>query len=508
MAMTFLKNTMLKNPIIVFIGFFFRTILNFINRTYFIHILGLEYLGLNSLFTDLWVVLSLSELGLGTAVSYCLYEPLANSNRGKIVAYMKFLKCAYQYIGGIIFALGLILIPVVPYIVKNTFEISYIYVVYLLFLFNTSISYFFTYKRILLIADQKSYIESSNTQIFFMLQCIIQIALLVYTKNYIMYLIIWIFFNVVANLDISRRVNKLYPWLTEYDNTVNREEKQEIYRLTIAQGIHRISTVLYNSMDTIILSAGIGIYAVGVYSSYTLLFAVVTNAFVLCFNSLTASIGNIYKKMNMNDKRKCFFNLLFINHYLYAVVSIVFYISINDFIKIWLKTENVLPIDTVSLLVLNFYVLGMKQTTTVFRNASGLFLVDKYKGVVELVIKLGLAISLLATFGINGILIATLISTITVSFWVEPYVLFKHSFASSSVIYYKKYLQYVGTTLIIGMMCNYISKLILMESISGLIIRSFSCFIFANCLLCLASFKLNEFVFLKNSIVAKCKKKQ
>ncbi|MCC9316328.1 hypothetical protein LP125_002818 [Lactiplantibacillus plantarum] len=183
-------------------------VLRFVNQTFFIQILGKEFLGLNGLFTNLLTYLSFAKLGIGTSIVFSLYKPIYDNNQKKISALMNFIKRAYTGIGIAIMVLGVALIPLFPYIIKDYGDIQHIPIYFLLYLSNSVVSYFFTYKRSILIADQKEYKSSMNTFKYTLLQTVLQIIVLYFFKAYALYLIVATVCTLISNLSISALVNR------------------------------------------------------------------------------------------------------------------------------------------------------------------------------------------------------------------------------------------------------------------------------------------------------------
>ena len=148
-----------------------NTIFSFISRTIFIKVLGEEYLGVNGLFTNILTVLSFAELGIGNAIIFSMYKPIAENNKDKINALMKLYKKAYNIIGIVVLLIGICVVPFLDFIIKDPPNIhENIEMVYLLYLLNTSLSYFFTYKKSIISAQQKEYIINTYKIIFIIIK--------------------------------------------------------------------------------------------------------------------------------------------------------------------------------------------------------------------------------------------------------------------------------------------------------------------------------------------------
>ena len=200
-------------------------LMEFIVRTIFIKILGKEYLGINGLFTNILTMLSFAELGIGTAIIFNMYKPVAENDKNKIRALMQLYKKSYNIIGVVVFALGICVIPFMKYIVKEAPTIKEsIILIYILFLLNTSVSYFFTYKKSIISAHQKQSIINNIDSVFYLVRSILEIIFLIITKNYIVFLIIKIVSTLSENFIISMKANKMYPYLKENTKEVLNKE--------------------------------------------------------------------------------------------------------------------------------------------------------------------------------------------------------------------------------------------------------------------------------------------
>ena len=202
---------------------------SFIARIFFINTLGREYLGLNGLFTNILTLLSLAELGVGEAINFSLYKPLAENDTKKCAMLMQLYKKVYNVIGILILLIGISLTPFLHLIIKNMPDIPYIELIYILFVVNTAVSYFFSYKRNLIIADQKRYIATFYRYLAHVIFTAIEIVYLIFFKNFIGYVIIMIIATLSDNFMVSRKAEKMYPFLKENQKVPLDEELKKVY---------------------------------------------------------------------------------------------------------------------------------------------------------------------------------------------------------------------------------------------------------------------------------------
>nr|WP_317279569.1 oligosaccharide flippase family protein [uncultured Fusobacterium sp.] len=446
--MSRIENT-LKNMFSGLIAQIIVLVMNFINRTIFIKFLGVEYLGLSGLFSNILSMLSLAELGVGVAISFSLYKPLAQKDIRKIKALMNFYSKAYHLIGIVILVLGICLIPFLDFFIKEKPNIKNFILIYMLFLGNSVISYFFTYKRSLLSADQKEYINIINRTIFMIIQSIVQFLVLIVFRNYIVYLLVVIICTLISNIEISIKCNRMYPFLKKNKENLNKSETKILLKYVGAQMSHKVGGIVVNGTDNILITSLLknGLVIVGLYSNYLLIINAVRNIINMFFLSVTASVGNLNAEENKEKSKQIFNNIFFLNMFFYGVTSNCIFNLINDFIRIWLGEKYILSLDIVIVIVINYFITGMRQSCITFNTTLGLFWNDRFKPWIEAIINLIVSIILIKYFGFIGILLGTLISTLVTSFWIEPFILYKNGFKEKLTEYFKKYIKY---TLIIG----------------------------------------------------------
>ena len=380
-------------------------VLNFAVKTVFIKMLNDEYLGVNGLFTNIITMLSLADLGIGIAIPYSLYKPLAKKDEHKINVLMNFYKKVYTIIGIAVLLIGLSLTPFLGLIIKDIPKnVPHLSLIYILFVIHSASSYFFVYKKFLIDSDQKGYITSRIIFTFSTLLSIIQIILLVTTKNYILFLLSSIILVIIQNIYISSKANKLYPFIkNKTDEKLEKEDMEGIKKNVSSLFIYKVGTVIMNGTDNIIISKFIGLIIVGFYSNNVLIINSITNVLNQIINAITSSIGNLVVTTNKKRSKEVYDNLNFANFWLYALFGVCIIVLINPFINIWIGKKYVMGFSIVFLLVLNFYVLGMQSVTNSFRNAYGLFWIAKYRPIIMVIINIVISVVLVQFIGIAGV---------------------------------------------------------------------------------------------------------
>ena len=457
-------------------------LLKLISRFIFVRILTSEYLGLNGLFSNILSLLSLVELGIGPAMVYSLYKPLAKNDREKIKSLMRVYRIAYNIIGTIILIVGVCITPFLSFFIKDMPDIQNIELIYFLFVLNSSISYFYVYKKSLIEADQKRYISTLYHSIFSILLTFMQTIVLIITHNYIAYLITQVIITILENIAISMKANKLHPYIKE--KNIKKLDEKEVKSLTkniSAMVFHKIGSVVVTVTDNLIISKFIGLVEVGIYSNYLVIINALKSILNQIFTSITASIGNLVVLESEKKTYDVFKKVLFLNFWIYSFVSICLVVLFNDFITIWVGKGYLFNMSVVTIITINFYITGMRKTVLTFRDALGLYWQDRYKPICEALINIIASILLVKYFGIIGVFVGTFISTILTCFWVEPYILFKYGIKQKVKNYFKTILKYSVVTVLMALITYFICSFVSMSTlILTFIVKIIICLIVPN----------------------------
>ncbi|MED1201770.1 lipopolysaccharide biosynthesis protein [Heyndrickxia acidicola] len=487
----------------------FRVFLTFITRTVFIHTLATEYLGINGLFSNVLTVLSLADLGIGDAIIYSLYKPIVENDEKKVSAIMNFFRTSYRLIGICILLIGLCLAPFLDNVITTNKYIPDLTLIYILYLSNTVSTYFFAYKRSLFIAIQKTFILNNIDALTVILVNSFQLIFLVLTHNFIGYLIIQIIFSYADNIVSSIIANKKFPFLKKNKHLkLTKKEKNIIYKNVKAMMYHKVGGVVLNSTDNLVISKFINIVMVGIYSNYTMLINSVSAFSTQFFTSLTASVGNL---LVVESKEKSFevFKVMFlINFWLYSIICIFLFNLMNPFINIWIGSKYLLDERTMILIVLNFYLVGMRQTVNMFKTTKGLFYKDRYKPIIESLLNLGLSLFFVKTFGVFGVLLGTFISFMLTSFLVDPYLVYRYIFNRKLRFYFYRYFSYTFIAVLLAVSIWCIMELFPLKDIYiDFVLKFILCVFVPNIVYFILFRKLDEFVTFKNLVIMILKKK-
>lgn len=427
------------NTSISSIIFIVNTILKFITRSVFIYFLGKSYLGVNGLFTSIISVLSLSELGIGGAIVYSLYKPLADEDNVKIKSLIVLYKKIYRVIGLIVAMIGFILLPFIPQITNHS-QLPHLTLIYLLFLFNSVMSYFFAYNSSLLSADQKGYIITINNFLFSVVAFILQVIFLILTKNFIVYLFISIICTLLGNIVLMLKTKKEYQYLECVKTApIDSDTVHELKRITAGNLMDRIGITIVDTTDNIYISIFTGLGMVGIYNNYVLVTSTLQGFIGQISSSITGSLGNLAADGDSDKALSIFLKHNFVNYGLVYFCMIGIMTLLQDFIRLWVGDTFLLPLTTLILIVIKLSLTMYRNTSLTFISAYGLSWNAKWKVVLECILNVGLSALFLIPFhlGLNGVLLGTILSTLLVVEWWEPYAVFKYGLKKPLRGYFK-----------------------------------------------------------------------
>lgn len=424
--------------------------LNLVATTLFIKKLGTEYLGINGLFSNIFVLMSFAEFGIGTVMVYSLYEPLSKKDTQKITDIYKFFRKIYIIMSLASALIGVLLIPMLKYIVNTELPIKGVVVYYLLFLISMIISNMIAYKTNLIIADQKTYIVGLYRFFFNTGAVLLQIIFLIITMNFTHYLLITFGKNIVYSLSVSRKVNMLYPFTKDLNSTnnISLKEKKDILKKIEEVFGYNFAQSLLNGTDNIIISMLVGTVWVGYYSNYNAIIAGVTSLVDTVYTSISASIGNLIVEQKLENQYRLFKITEIINFWIAGFTTTCLYILLQDFIILWIGKKYLFDFKILLVLLVNYYIVCTMNSIRVFRAASGMF--EKVKHVMILAAGMNILLSILMgkIFGVFGILFATSITALSTYYWYEPKILIESKFGCSVKLYFKSQIKGFCLTII------------------------------------------------------------
>ena len=426
-----------------------RLLAGMVYRVIFLRILTLEYLGINGLFTNILGVLSLTELGITEAILYRLFAPISAEDPQQVGRLMRFFRNVYRKIALAIMIMGGITACFLRFLVRDAGEVPAdvnLHIVFLLFLVQSASSYLFAYRFALLSADQKQYIETIIQTAITLLRYILQIVCLVITHRYIDTLMVGMAGGILLSAVASRWVVRQYPAVFSVQTDITKEERRAIYKDTSAAAIHKVGTVVLNSTDQILMSKYIGLAVTGIYSNYAMIITNASGMIASLFGGVTASFGNALSTMAPEDRYQAFKRMLFLNFWIVGGITACLYILMDDFIILWLRKSLLLDPLTLKLLCVMFFMQQTRIVPGAYMTATGLFIRDRARPVIEAALNLGISILALHWLGVAGIFVGTIVSCLLTVFWRVPWLLYHHAFQKPVKEYWALYIEYALLT--------------------------------------------------------------
>lgn len=469
-------------------------VLGFINRIVLTHTQSATYVGVNGLLLELLKLLSFSQLGVSTAMSFSLYRPLAEQDVPQLQGLARYYKKLFSIVGVLVLCIGLCLVPAFPVLLKTGEEVPHLRLVYLIYLGTNVLSYPLLYKRTFLIADQKGHTLGRYFIGAELVQYVVQIAILLAGGGFTLYVIVGALPMLAANMLSAKKVSRAYPFLNEKGVPPLPDSlRKNVNRYTAATTMQKIGNVLVDNTDILILSAMISVVSVAQYSNYSLVCRGVDLVLASCFKGIADSVGNLNASAD-GDKflRKTFNTTLFINQWLYGFSAICLYELLSPFVSLCFGAEYVFPDAVVLILCINVYMKGMRFTAQTFHDSMGLYWHDRYRTLVEAGTNLVVSIILARRIGITGVFVGTLLSNLATTFWVEPYVLFKNGFHAPVRSYFLRYGCYsfvvAAVWVVTDLCCRFVGGGLFVQ----FLIRGVICMIVPNILFLVSYFKTAE----------------
>lgn len=503
-----------KNLIFNVVKYVASLVLQFILRTVLIYYMGAEYLGLNGLFTNIFTFLNLTELGIGSAIVFSMYKPIADGDIEKVKSLQNLYKKIYIIIAIIVGIIGLGLTPFITFFMGGGTSIDInIYVLYIMFLVSMLVGYFSAHKRSLLFAYQRNDVENKICTGCMLARTALQIVILVWFRNYYLYLSMSILFGIVESVAIMIMANKMFPEINGESNPLDAATKKEITKNVTALSMHKIGTAVVFSTDNILVSTFFGLAILGVYSNYALITTTLGSFFTLFVSSLQASVGNLIASSDTEYVFERYKKIRFVFSYLTAMTTICLFVLVQPFIQKWTgSSDYLLELPVVLSICLSYYLTRIRTPVGLFKDAAGLFWQDRWKPIIEAVVNLGVSIGLAFLIGINGIFIGTIASLLVAPIWVEPCVLYKHYFKKSPKKYFLRMILDFVIMVACGAICYFTCAIIPNGGIGLLILKFAICFLLSNALLILAYLPTGDLIsslqYFKNAILNRSPKKE
>ncbi len=474
-----------------------RAILLFVVRIVFIRTLGKIYLGVDSLFTNVLTVLSIADLGISTAINYCLYQPLSDKNYKRVSSIMTFYKKVFNILGVIVLIIGLSLIPFLKFVVRE--NVDNLYLIYIIYLLTTVVTYFISYKDALLTADQNYYKSSVIICITYIIMYSLRILFLYLMPNFIIFALIQLIMIIVQRILINRYITKEYSHVDfNSPDKLTKVEQKDIFNNIKSLFVNKVGGFLVNGTDNIIISSltNLGVGVVGVYTNYYSITGMLDTILAKAILSITASFGDLAVNEDKKIQENVFNIISFISFLVYGLLSIGFMFLLSIFIKICFGKGFELDILTVLIICLNFYFTGMLKPLDMIKEATGNYKQDRYANLIQAVVNIVFSIILGKLFGLFGVVLATLISIAAVPLWNRPYIAYKYIFNKNPIGYYLKQFMYlivnVAIYFVIGFVVNYIN---VDNNLLSFIVKGITICIIYFAIISLVFFRTDEYKF-------------
>ena len=483
-------------------GYLLNTVLGFVCRVVFVQCLAADYLGVNGLFTNILTMLSLAELGVGNAIVFALYKPLAENDEEKIASLMKVYATAYRTIGILIGAVGLALMPFLNLIIREQPNISEsIYLLYALNLFNTASSYFFSYRSSLLIAAQRNYIVGGINYAITIIQSVLQMVFLLLFRNYLGYLLIQTAGTFAYNILVSWVATRQFPVIRKKDiKPLPKEERRVLFANIRDLMIYKVSSLLVNSTDNILITFFSGLATTGIASNYTLLVNTLNSLLGQVFNGLTASIGNHNASESVDKRYQMFSFLNLMNFWIFGWASLGIFFCSSDLVQLCFGEEYVLPLEIPFVMALNFFSVGMMNAVWTYKHTLGLFHYGRFIQIFTGILNIVFSVLLGTCWGLFGILFATFAARALTSLWYDPYAVFTRGFGRSPLLYLKKMAKYLVVLLIAAGLCRLSFTVAGGSQLIKTLLKILLCSLVTNSVFLAAFCKTPEFGLLKSII--------
>ncbi|MGL6200633.1 MAG: lipopolysaccharide biosynthesis protein [Lachnospiraceae bacterium] len=414
-------------------------LLPFLTRTVLIYVLGVEYVGINDLFSSILQVLSLAELGFSSAIIYNMYKPLADGDNIVVCALLQFYKKIYRCIGCLVMAIGIALIPFLKYLISGSCPSDVnIYVVYLIYLLNTSCSYFlFAYKKSLLTAVQRQDIISKVAMLNKIISSFVQIVGLLVLRKYYIFIIVAPVMALVDNLLCQFVAKRYYPQI-ECRGVLEKKYKDDIIEKTKGLLIHKICGVTRNSCDNIFISMFLGLTPVGIYSNYYYVMSSIRGVLDVFTVSMSASVGNSVAVESIEKNYKNLNLFTFIYEWLCGWCTVCLLCLYQPFMRLWVGEKAMFSFDIVIAICIYFYVWTIGDIKSQYADAAGLWWKDRIRASVEAISNIALNYVLVKHFAVLGIVIATAISILFIGFPWSTKIVFDNYFKEKSFLKYMR----------------------------------------------------------------------
>ena len=440
-------------------GQLITVIMQFVVRTVFIQTLGKSYLGINGLFSNILNMLSLTEFGVGSAILFKLYEPIAREDHKRIALLMKFYKNVYRLIGTAIAVIGLALIPFLPWLIKDYSRLSELglntALIFILYLGKTVSSYvFFSYKSAIVRANQKEYLINLVSYIFTVAAAILQVIFLKLIPRFEIYVLISVLQVLMQNAAVAVMANRMYPYINQKTpEKIGRDEVLGVVKDCSALFLYKLNGVVLKATDNIVLSKFLGLEMVGLYSNYYIFYTTINTLFSKIFGSISHSLGNLHTTHDNRHEYEVFEAIMLATAILGGTAWAGICAVADEFVLTWVGREWLLPQPFSFLMGFELFTLAQRVILSRYRTTMGLFQQAKFRPLAGMIINLVVSIALVNVWGISGVLVGTLVADWTTFMWFDPMIIHKYGFNNYRPVS-RFYLKILAYTLLSAAMCG------------------------------------------------------
>lgn len=491
----------LINSVFGLAGYLVFMLSNLITRSVFVSQLGLSMAGVDTTFKNFLQVLSLAELGLSTGLIYKLYKPLEDKDNKAIKRVINFYKQAYSVIALIFMCGAVVLSVVVNFFVTDTNKPPlYLSFLFILYAGDTVASYLFANRKALIVADQNNYLVNRNDAFVSLITLVAQVTLLYLTKSFIVFAVIKIVCRIFGACLIGHKFEKLYPEITadKSKESISGKERKDLLENMSAMLCHRIGGVSVTATGSAIISAFLGTVLAGVYGNYTLITTTLLTLVTQVFHGITASFGNVMTVEDEKTVYKKFNQIYFFNYLIFSFATVSVAVLIQPFMRFWIgqsEEATLLNYSTVILLLVYFFLFGMRRAVLITKDSAGLYRPDRYFALVEAAINIILSVVFVSCFrNVDSIILANIISIVVIPFWTQPILVYKRILHRNPLSYYLRYAVYALLTFAMTVLTLWVTNtLITVENvILEIILKGIICLIIPNAINLVVFFKTEE----------------
>ncbi len=499
-----------RNIAFGYVGQVATALMSFVLRTVLLMHFTRELVGVNGLYSNILSLLNMAELGIGTALNFSLYGPVARGETEKIKSYMRLYKRAYFCIAAVVAGVGIALSPFLMVFIKNPGNNSArdLTLYYFIFLFNTVSSYFVAYKYSLVNAEQKNYIQTNINTITKVITVILQIIVVVLTDNFYLYLLTDAAVQLIQKIFVSRYLNKMYPYLMDKDaKKLSKEESDEVWKKTKALVFHKVGDVARLQTDALVISSFIEVGMVGVVDGYNLVINSVSNFVNIIFNSVISSFGNLIATENRDKQFAMFKVYRFFASWVYGFSCVGFMVLLTPLVRILWGDNWILTSAAVYCILIDYYFKGDRIVLSNYKTAAGVFEPDKYLALIQGAVNLVVSITLARTsLGITGVYIGTIVSGLIANI-TKPIIIYGTCFDRRAGGYFADTIKYLVSMLAVLFTCEFISRFVLSDlNILTFIVMALIITVIFNGVYLILYGRSEEFKYLSGKVLEKIRK--